>query len=120
MAIDLKPIFDAARAADAAVQTVLADMNTAFALGTDEGRQTAMALRPKLQDARAAAESANALYAEMRDAAQASSGAAQKFVPVHDAETAAAKGKSMSFDAFQALDARARMDFIRSGGNVTE
>jgi len=43
--LDLKPLYDAARAASDKMQTVLKDMETAFAEGTEEGKAKALELR---------------------------------------------------------------------------
>lgn len=121
MSIDLKPYFDSAQAADEAVQQIMTNMNTAFAKGTDEGKQEALDLRPSLDEAKTKAANANALYISMRDAAATSSNAAQQFVPVTDGTNLPAPaGKTMVRDEFTALDAAARVKFLRDGGIVVD
>lgn len=121
MTIDLKPYFDSAQAADEEVQRIMNEMHSAFEQGTEEGKQAALDLRPSLDEAKTKAADANALYISMRDAAATSSSAAKQFVPVNDkAELSPAAGKSLSREAFSALDAAARMQFIKAGGTVVD
>lgn len=121
MTIDLKPYFDAAQKADEDVQRIMNEMNAAFEEGTDEGKQKALDLRLSLDEAKTKASNANALYVSMRDAAATSSAAAKQFVPVSDqAEQSPAAGKSLTRDAFAALDAAERMKFVLDGGTVVD
>ena len=119
---DLKPYFDAAQAANDEVQRVMDDMNAAFSDGTDEGKTKALEMRPALDAAKKKAEDANALYISMRNAAGVSENNAARFVPVTDkhASPAGDPAREMSRRDFLALDAAARMDFIRKGGAVVD
>jgi hypothetical protein len=120
--MDLKPFYDAARAASDKMQGILDQMNTAFNAGTEEGKQAALDLRPGLDQAKSEAEVANQLYVSMRDAAGTSDSAARLFVPVAVASGQAdgANAKEMSRAAFMDLDADARMKFMRGGGQIVE
>ena len=121
MTIDLKPYFDSAQAADEEVQRIMNQMNAAFEKGTEEGKQEALDLRPALDEAKTKAADANTLYISMRDAASASSAAAKQFVPVNDqAAQNPGAGKSLTRDVFTALDAAARMKFIKDGGTLVD
>jgi len=117
----LKPLFDAAREADAKVLQILTEMTTAFESGTEEGKQQALDLRPALDEAKLAAEEANLLYISARDAEGNSDpdAAARKFVPV----PGAAKGKDvkeLSRAEFEALNAADRMSFMLADGKITD
>lgn len=117
--MNLKPIYDAAQAADAELNRVMDAMITAFGEGTEEGTQEALALRPTLDEAKAKAEQANTLYVEMRDAAATSDGAARNFVPV--ASVIPDKDvKKMSREVFFAMDASDQMKFIKGGGKIVD
>lgn len=120
MAVDLKPYFDAARAADDEVQRIMGEMNAAFTEGTEDGKAKALELRPKLDEAKKKAEAANQLYLSMRDAASTSDGVAKNFIPA--AEGAAQEGKSPSKTRaeFFAMNAAERMKFVKNGGKVVD
>lgn len=116
--MNLKPYYDAAIAAEAKVQDVLNRMDAHFQ--ADEKEQ-ALELRPELEEAKIESQQANELYATMRDGAQ-STGVAQNFIPVNGKmpEEEQEEKTRMTRSAFNALDARERMAFIRSGGNVVD
>jgi hypothetical protein len=116
--MDLKPYFDAAHAANEEVQAIIAQVDAAFKLGTDEGNTQALELRPALDAAHQKALDANALYVSIRDADATSSAAAKMFVPV--VNPAPESKKTMSRAAFEALDAEARSKFFRGGGKLVE
>lgn len=121
MAIDLKPYFDAAQKADEDVQRIMADMHASFNDGTEEGNAKAMELRPQLDAAKEKAVAANQLYISMRNAANVTNDAAKNFVPVPDNLPDEPKGaREMKRPEFEALDANARMDFMKSGGKLVE
>ncbi len=121
MSIDLKPYFDAARMADDEVQRIMNEMNAAFEEGTEESKQKALDLRPVLDEAKRKAEDANQLYLSMRDAASVSDGVAKNFVPVSDGvNLPASQAREMQRQDFLALDAAARMKFIKDGGKVVD
>ena len=117
--MNLKPYYDAAIAAEAKVQDVLNRMDVHFQ--ADEKDQ-ALELRPELEEAKIESQQANELYATMRDGAQ-STGVAKNFIPVNGKmpeNEQEEKTKSITRSAFNALDARERMSYIRSGGNVVD
>lgn len=118
--IDLKPYFDAARAADENVQKIMNDIHAHFEKGTDEGKQAALDLRPTLDEAKAKADEANKLYLSMRDAAAIDSKAAKDFVPANKDLSQVDNKREMKREEFLALDASARMEFIRGGGAVLD
>ena len=117
--LNLKPVYDAAQAAEAKVNGILAEMLEAFDTGTDEGKQKALDLRPALEEAKAEAKTANDLYVSMREALGDQDAAARKFVPVNGAEPAQAK-KVISRADYEALDFAARHEFFANGGSVVE
>lgn len=120
MNIDLKPYYDKAKAKTDAVQKIAGELNTAFNDGTDEGQEKAKSLRPSLEAAMAEADDANKTYITMRDASAKENGAASNFVPAPANQSQAADTKVISRAEFEALDAAARMKFVKSGGTVTD
>lgn len=115
MGVNLKSVYDAAKAADEKVNMVLTEMTTAFETGTDEGKQQALALRPALEAAKADARQANELYVEMKDASADSDEHARKFVPVNPAAAKAEKPgvKTITRAEFEAMDHSDRRDFLQ-------
>lgn len=116
--LDLKPYYDSAQAADDEVKRIMHDMNEHFALGTEEGKQAAMDLRPALDTAKEKAAAANQLYISMRDAAATSNSVAKEFVPAGTTSNTADAVKGMTLEAFDALDDTAKMKFMRGGGSI--
>lgn len=120
--MDLKPYLDAAQKADEKAQSVMADINAAFLLDTEDGRAKALELRPALDEAQKQAKEANQLYVSMRDASSASSEAAKLFIPAGaaSAANAASASKEMKREEFAALPADQQLAFVKSGGKVTD
>lgn len=121
--LDLKPQYDAARAASEKVQAILNDMKAALDAGTEEGKQKALELRPALDQAKIEADNANQLYLSMRDAAGTTDNAARLFVPAGSAvspDAATANAKEMTRAAFMGLDPEAQMKFMKAGGKLVE
>jgi hypothetical protein len=116
--IDLKLFYDAAQAASSEVLRVAGEIQAAFNLGTDEGKQQAMGLKSTLDDAEAKASQANELYQSIVKAASTGAAAA-KFVPVSNAEPAQGK-KVITREAYEALDFQARHKFFEDGGSVVD
>ena len=118
---NLKPLFDAAREADAKVQQILMEMTTAFESGTEDGKQQALDLRPALDEAKIAAENANLLYISARDAEGDGdpNAAARKFVPTSGAATGKDR-REMTRAEFEALNAADRMSFMLADGKITD
>ncbi len=115
---NLKPVYDAAVAAEAKVREIMADMLAAFEEGTEEGKQRALAMRESLEEAQAAARQANELYVSMRDAQADADAHARKFIPI--GEKPANKAKQMTRAEFEALSPAERMDFALKGGIIVE
>jgi hypothetical protein len=121
--MDLKKQYDAARAASDKVQGILTEMQAAFDLGTEEGKQKALTLRPELDKAKAEADSANQLYISMRDASSGMDNAAKLFAPAGNgpqAGTGGTEAKEMTRKAFEDLDPSARMKFFKGGGKIVD
>ena len=120
--LNLKPQYDAARAASDKVATILSQMDAAFGEGTEEGTQKALDLRPALDQAKIDADTANQLYTSMRDASSTVDNAARLFVPAGSgAEPSSGQtAKEMTRAAFLDLDADARMKFMKDGGKIVE
>jgi seryl-tRNA synthetase len=119
--LNLKPLYDAALAANQKMQGVLADMKTALDEGTEAGKQKALELRPALDQAKKEANEADQLYSSVRDALSASDNMAKKFVPVGKEENQNAdQVKEMTRAAFMDLDAEGRMKFMKAGGKIVE
>jgi hypothetical protein len=115
--MNLKLFYDAAQTAGSEVLRVAAEIEAAFVLGTDEGKQQAMALKPALDEAEAKATAANELYQSMVKAASTGDAAA-KFVPAN-AEQAQEK-KVITRADYETLDFEARHKFFKNGGSVVD
>jgi hypothetical protein len=118
MMLNLKPFLDAAQAASTEVLRVANEIETAFALGTEEGTQQAMDLKSALDDAETKAAAANELYLSMRKAASTGD-AASKFVPVTEDRTPDDK-KTITRAEFEAMDYQARHDYLKAGGAIVD
>jgi hypothetical protein len=121
---NLKPYLDAAIAADSEVKRILTEMDTLFNNGTDEGKEQALALRPALEKAKSNAESANMLYTSVRDASIVNDKIGALFSspadPGANSDQTGSNAKVMNRAAFAALDASARMNFMKSGGKLVD
>lgn len=117
---NLKPYFDAARAAEEKVQEVVAKIDEHFNEGTDEGKKAALELRSALDEAKQAANEANELYLSMREATASNEEAAKEFVPASKTSSVESAQNEMSREDFFALDAATQMAFIKDGGVVRE
>lgn len=117
--MNLKPVYDAALAADAEVNRIMTDMITAFDKGTEEGKQEALALRPTLDEAKVKAEEANSLYVVMRDTAATADGAARMFVPVPGV-VPVKNDKEMTREVYFAMEPANQMAFIKGGGKIVD
>ena len=118
--LNLKPVYDAAQAADEKVNGIMAEMLAAFNDGTEEGKQKALDLRPSLDAAKAEAKAANDLYVSMRDALGDQDAAARKFVPVNNVEKPDQGKKVITRADYEALDYEARYNFFKDGGSVVD
>lgn len=116
---NLKPLYDAARAAEEKVRQIQQEMLDAFELGTEEGKRRALELRPALDEAKRQADEANQLYISVRDAeAVDADAAARKFVPVKSSNGELAQ--SMPRAEFEALSAADKMSFMLADGRIVE
>lgn len=117
----LKPLFDAAKEADAKVKTIQQQMIDAFESGTEEGKQTALDLRPSLDEAKQAADEANLLYVSARDADDGDpDAAARKFVPTGDGSKLASGTKEITRAEYEAMEYKERHDYLTSGGAIVD
>lgn len=117
---NLKPYFDAAVSADADVERVMAEIDIAFNLGTQEGQTQALEMRATLDTAKAKAISANQMYISMRDASLVSDNAAALFTAPADQAANMQSKKQMLRKDFDALPQNERAAFIKSGGKVED
>jgi hypothetical protein len=119
---NLKPYYDAAFKADEEVKRILAEMDTLFNDGTEEGKQKALQLRPALDEAQAEAKEANQLYTSMRDASLVNDSMASLFTTPADPASQARdeSPKIMKLSEFHALSPRERLAFAKSGGALEE
>lgn len=121
---NLKPYYDAALAADAEVKRILGEMDASFNNGTDEGKQNALALRPALDEAKSKAEQSNLLYVSMRDASLVNDKLGALFSlpadPGANNDQHGSDARVMNRAAFAALDANARMNFMKGGGKLVD
>lgn len=116
---NLKPVYDAVKAAEEKVNGILAEMSGAFEEGTPEGVQRALALRPQLDEAKAEADRANELYVSMRDASQVEDSPARKFVPVGSAQGESSK-KVITRAEWEEMDPQARHNHLKQGGSIVD
>lgn len=120
--IDLKPFYDKVVAKDAVVKQLAADLAAALDDETEGGEQTVVGLREELDTAQAALDEANADYERVKNADRPND-VLQNFVPVSDTEVEPEDGaqpSTISRQAFNALDATKRYEFIHSGGKVED
>lgn len=116
---DLKPFFDRAKADSDEVIRLQNELNTLFNNGTDEGIQAAIDLQPALDTATEKAAQSNKLYISMRNADNASSTAASLFVAeTNTQEEVQEETKPLTLAAFNALDPRDRLKYVRAGGLI--
>lgn len=120
---NLKPLLDAAQAADLEMTKVRDEILRLVDLGTEECVNQATDLRPKLEAAKSKADKANALYASVRDASLVSDSVAPLFAPPPDPAQEAPvedKPKVMNRADFMALTPADRMAFAKSGGKLSD
>ncbi len=117
----LKPLLDAAQAADAKVKSIMNEMLEAFESGTEEGKLKALDLRPSLDEAKQAAEEANQLYTSARDADDGDpDAAARKFIPTGDGSKLASGTKEITRAEYEAMEYKDRHDYLQSGGAIVD
>jgi hypothetical protein len=118
MPVNLKPYYDDALAKDQEVKRIMADMDAAFNEGTPEGKDKALELRTKLDEAKQAAKDANELYVSLKDASNISDSAPRQFVP--NAESKEDGENKITRQAFFNLSPADREKLLKSGVKVTE
>lgn len=116
----LKVLYDAVKAAEEKVDSIMRDMMAAFELGTEEGKQAALEMRAALDAAKKEATEANLQYITARDAepGEDPDANARKFVPVPGA--APVQGKQMTRAEFEKLNAADRMSFMLADGKIVD
>jgi len=118
--LDLKPYHDAVLAADAEVKVVANQIDTLFREGTDEAKNSALALQETLDTAQAKYDAATKLYESMKKSSQ-SSNVAQNFVPVSTTSPtpeAEAPKNVMTLAEYNALSPQDRLAFAKRGGKL--
>lgn len=115
----MKPLYDAAKAAEANAQAVLDRMLQAFEAGTEEGVANAVGMRAELDAAKAEADAANATYLTAREVAQTGADDnARKFVPVGQKPTD--QTKQITRSEYEAMDYADRHAFFKAGGSIVD
>jgi hypothetical protein len=117
---NLKPLYDAAKAADGKVTEILGRMTAAFDSG-EAGVAEAMSLRPELDAAKADADQANLLYISARDAAETADADAhaRRFVPAGDGAPKTA-AKQITRETYEAMDYAERHTYLKNGGAIVD
>ncbi len=115
---DLKPFFDRAKADSDEVIRLQNELNTLFNNGTDEGIQAAIDLQPALDTATEKAAQSNKLYISMRNADNATSTAAPLFVAETNTQEEQEETKPLTLAAFNALEPKDRLKYVRAGGLI--
>lgn len=119
---DFKALYDRVINAQANVQQVLNDINTAMQLGSDEGNTQALALETKLDESIAMRDQAQAFYDKVLNANQTNT-VAVNFVPASETPATPEEEKPtgvMKRAEFFALDTAGREKFIANGGKIEE
>lgn len=120
--MDLKAYYDDAVAKAEKVQQVAAEIDSHFKDGTDEGKQKALDLQPKLDEAQAAADEAMAFYEKMQNATRPND-VLKNFIPASETDADPEEGsqpsviKRVDFDEMPLID---QANFIHSGGTVED
>lgn len=118
--LDLKPYQDAVLTADAEVKNVANQIDALFREGTDEAKNSALALQESLDIAQAKYDAAAKLYESMKKSSQPSD-VALNFVPVSqtsptpDAENPV---DVMTLAEYNALSPKDRLAFAKRGGRI--
>lgn len=117
---NLKPLLDAAQAADKSLYQIRDQILQLVEKGDDESVKQAKDLRPGLDEAKIKAEEANRLYTSVRDASLVNDNAAALFTAPADPANndQGVKAKIMNRASFDALNQDARAEFVRGGGKV--
>jgi hypothetical protein len=119
--IDLKPYFDAVNTTEAEVQRIASELDALFCLETEEGKASALAMQPQLDEAQKKHDEANALYERMQNATRPND-VARNFIPVSTTQSEA-EGKQQSTIKRQEYDQLSLIDrakFVKSGGTIED
>jgi hypothetical protein len=123
MATDLKPYFDAVNSAQAEVDRIAHDVDTAMADGSDEGKLKALELQPELDAAVSKLDEVSKLY-ELRQKADRPNDIAKNYVPVSNAEDSQGDGSSqasvLTRQEYDKLSLDDRAKFIKTGGSLKD
>lgn len=123
MATDLKPYYDAVNSAQAEVDRIAHEIDTAMTDGSDEAKLKALELQPELDGALKKLEDASKLY-ESRQKADRPNDIAKNYVPVSNTPVESSNGDQQPTEinraAFNALSLVDQSKFIRSGGTVKD
>ena len=118
---DLKLYLDQVTSAQAAVQSIVNEIDAAMQLGTPEGTEQALALESKLDEAIAKQGAAERFYNKMVTAMKSTS-VLQDFVPVSDTPADPTEEpkepKTVSLSEFRALSPADRLAFAKRGGTI--
>ncbi len=116
---DFKAAYDRVLAAQADLDVVTNEIESALTLGTPEGDQQALDLSPKLEEAQKRFTDLDGVYKQMQ--ATATNRVNAQFVPVSNTATEAAeedKPKVLTLAAYNQLTPRERLAFAKSGGTI--
>jgi hypothetical protein len=119
---DFKALYDRALSAQANVQEILNQINTALQLGTEEGAEEALALEAKLDEATAKRDEAQKFYDKVKNAHQ-SNQVAVNFLPVSETPATPEEEKPagvMKRNEFFALSTADREMFVKRGGKIED
>ncbi len=123
MATDLKPYYDAVNSAQAEVDRIAHELDTAMADGSDEGKLKALELTPQLDGAEKALEEASRLY-ELRQKADQPNDIAKNYVPVSNTapngDVTTGQASEIERGDFDKLSVQEQAMFIRGGGTVRD
>jgi hypothetical protein len=117
-------VYDDLQKAEQEKQLILQEMKTAFNDGTDEGKQKAIDLRQKLDEAQVKVDQLNATYQSILNASKPSSSPAADFLPTPGTDEALNDGNQakseMTRAAYDALEPAEKMKFVKSGGKISD
>lgn len=119
---DLKLYLDQVTNAQAAVQSIVNQIDAALQLGTPEGADQALALESQLDEAIAKRSQAEGFYNKIVNAMK-STDLLKNFVPVSDTlstPTEEAKPKVVNMAAWKNMTPRERLEFAKSGGKLED
>lgn len=119
---DFKALYDRVVNAQAAVQSILNQIDAALQLATDEGASEALALEATLDEAIAKRDQAQVFYDKVKAASQ-SNQVNVNFVPASETQATPGEEKPagvMKRGDFFALSTADREKFIKRGGKIED